>query len=202
MMKYLTIVLFFLLCSCNEKSPPQPIDFSQDEIIIEDVIDPSESSYSKRVRLPLVHVLYEEAKKRDTRLAALDQSIVDMEQIHMDSTKAYRAFMQYNTNYYRSANDYLSGIQDTAARASLRSMLKISSMSFEKAMISFDEKDRGTKNLQAELADQHTIMQIIVSESVIRAYQQNKPSLERLKNLEQEYVDLLEETAAYTKYKK
>jgi len=202
MMKQSLFFTLAFLISCREQQPQVPVDFSQEEVVIEEGMTPAVSSFNKRNRLPLINVLYLDAKRRDSRLAELDESIVDMAKVSADSLRDFRLYQDYNKRFYRSANDYLSKIQDTTARAVVRDVLQKSEVTFAKDMSVYNDAEKSIATLRTQLSDQHMMMQILVSESMIRAYQQNQPSLETLEALENEYRDLIAEAEAYSKYHK
>ena len=195
-MRYLFIVSVLLFFSCKEAPINEPVDFA--EVELGDKGATADWKSYSRSRLPLVEVLYREAMKRDDRLAELDQRIDDIAKIARDSLEYFESYQKYNTNYYKSASDYLSRIQDTVRRSEISAMLTRSQQVYEQEINKYDVNDQSLRDVQARLADEHMVMKLVVSEAMIRAYQSKKPSVQTLTELQQQYEQLLKESKAYT----
>lgn len=197
-MRYLFIVSVLLFLSCKEAPVNEPVNFAEEEVVLDGKRASANLTSYKRTRLPLVEVHYKEAMERDGRLAELDERIDDIAKISIDSLQYFESYQKYNANYYKSASDYLSRIQDTVRRSEISAMLTRSQQVYEQELNKYVGNDQSLRDLQARLADEHMVMKLVVSEAMIRAYQSKKPSLQTFTELQQQYKQLLEESKAYT----
>ena len=200
-MKYVfALALVLPLMSCKEEvANDTPVNFTKEEVVLNDVVSSDGYGIKNRSRLPLVDVLYQDAKTRDKKLKSLDDLIRNMPSLTSDSLENFQAYKRYNESYYKSAMSYVGNIKDTTKRAAVRAILTASDKEFSKSIKAYDNPQKKINELQNTLADQHLIMKLLVSEHMIKAYQKQLLSLQTFEHLENKYEEIIKETESYAK---
>ena len=196
MNKYLFLVLFAILLSCNNTPAPQEVDFSNTE----ELQNPKRNSisYSKVRSRDIVGHLYKQAIEKDPKLMTLENEIFNMDEIKKDSLARYMEYVNYNDLYYSSAMRYAGAVQDTVKRKKILSMLNQSNIEYQKGITKQTDAVNSISKLEIDLADQRRIMMLVVSEVLMNSYQMEVPNIESLETINKKYKELINKTSSYT----
>lgn len=199
---YTVLVAIAIICllSCDSERPQeQNVSFKDVDLTTEELQVPDSKSYSRRRSENMVEHLYQQALQRDSALEALDSRIEQLWSVQQDSMLGINDFFAYNNAYYESLEGYLSGIQDSSKRLVMREYFKVSKKNYNTAIGGLRDASDVTRDLAVELADQHTMMKLIVSERLMRAYQKKLPMVNTINGLNEQYRDVIGDAYMYTK---
>ncbi len=191
-----TILLSLLLISCFHENNKQEIEFSTTEELQfqkADVI-----SYSIKRDRDIVDHLYQEALDKDANLKLLEKKIGNIDEDIADSLSNYNEYLNYNELYYTSAQNYIHQIGDSTKRAFIESYFTASNENFSNKISKFSNLPETTSALKRELKDQHVILKLIISEQLIKIYQENEPDLAPIKAVNNELLELINECKEYS----
>jgi hypothetical protein len=200
MSKYLIYISFVVLLSCDEKTEPQAIDFSNTEELQNQKTD--RIKYSKIRSRDIVRHLYDQAVEKDPKLRLLENEIVNFNDIKQDSLAKIREFIDYNNLYYASANNYAQLIKDSVKRKRILSFLSNSNSEYKNMISQHSEIANLIEILHRELEDQSNIMKIVISEALMDSYQKNTPKVEPLESVLKKLQALISDSEKYTKTNK
>jgi len=116
-----------------------------------------------------------------------------------DSLHQFNEFTSYNDLYYVEADRYVSTIRDSTKRKAVRKILLDSKNKLNREMRMYDEKSEMSDALEEDLDDQYALMKLLITESLISSYQENKPNIESIEGLNAQYEAIISETEKYTK---
>ncbi|MFT6338322.1 MAG: hypothetical protein ACJATI_005095 [Halioglobus sp.] len=200
MNKYLIYISLIALVSCESKTEPQAIDYSNTEELGGQTLELIK--YSKTRSRDIVRHLYEQALEKDPKLKLLESEILDFNDIKEDSLAQFREFINYNNLYYASANNYAQQIKDSVKRKRVLSFLSNSKNEYKSTISKHTEVSKMIEVLEADLEDQSNIMRIVISETLIDSYQKNIPKIESIEYIDKALRVLIDESEKYTETNK
>ena len=200
MNKYLIYIPLLLLLSCEEKTEPQAIDFSNTEELQDR--KKNRIKYSKTRSRDLVRHLYDQAVEKDPQLKLLENEIINFNAVNQDSLAQISEFIDYNNLYYASANNYAQQIKDSVKRKRILSFLSNSNSEYKNTISQHSEILNLIEILHRDLEDQNNIMKIVISETLMDSYQKNTPEIEPLESIHKKLIGLISKSEKYTKTNK
>ncbi len=204
-MKKITLSIFivFLIISCSNRRKEQPQiqppinqtpEIFQETKIIDEI-----GKYSSRYKSNVISNLYSEALEKNNSLRELDSRIKEMNSIKNDSLDSYNQYHRINQQYWSSANNLLSQLNDSILRESTKELFNRLESDYKKRISNHEANKQLINKYEVSLKDQHLLMQLIVTAPMMVNFQRNeKPSIDGLKNLIKEYEMLLQESKEYT----
>lgn len=160
-------------------------------------------SKSKRYDSDMIADLYNEALEKNAKLKQLNEQIEKIHQTKNDSISAYSKFSQTNSEYWQSANKYISQIQDSVLRKSTLEIFKSIEANYQTKMADYEPKINEINKKEVLLNDQLVLMKLVITESMMINYQLNeKPTTKTLENLIENYDKLIKESEEFTKIRK
>lgn len=199
-MKIFSFLIVILAClSCqNPSDTATAIDYSNVDEIKEQKINSDVLSFSKRSGDDIIQHLYKESLSKDPQLKQLDNQIARMQGMRNDSLSSINEYIDYNKLYYSSINKYVYSIKDSIKRNAIKSILSDSEDKSNMIISNYDSDRKRAIDLENTFNDQYFIMQLLISESLIQAYQKNEPDIRSIKNLNLRYQELIDQTEKYT----
>tara|TARA_B100000809_G_C14846249_1_gene426624 strand:- start:32 stop:673 length:642 start_codon:yes stop_codon:yes gene_type:complete len=160
------------------------------------------SSFSKRYDSDIITKLYQEAIEKDSKLKKLNENLNKIANIKNDSTLEYSDFKKTNENYWNAVNGYINRMHDSILQESTREIFKKLEQSYLKGMTPYENKIALINQKTINLNDQLILMKLIITLNMMKNYQTNeKPNIESLTNLINEYNKLIKLTEDYSKIK-
>jgi len=161
-------------------------------------------SSSKWRETDVIAKLYAEALEKNQKLKTLNKNI---QEINNDSlnlhTKAFSKYANINDNYWATATQYIGSINDSILRQQTTTLFKNSELNYRESIVKHKYKIEKIEKLTTILNDKLILMKLMVSQSMIKNYQVNeKPAIQELETLIQQYEVLIKETAEFTKIEK
>lgn len=199
---YVVLVAIVIICllSCDSDRPQeQNVSFKDVDLTTEELQAPDSKSYSRRKTENIVEHLYHQALQRDSALEALDSRIEQIWSVQQDSMLGINDFFAYNNAYYESLERYLSSIKDSSKRLVMREYFNVSKKNYDTAIGGLGDASDVTRDLAVVLADQHTMIKLIVSERLMRAYQKKMPMVHTIDGLNEQYREVIGDAYMYTK---
>jgi len=207
-MKRSVIVLSLLLVmvSCSDNKNEEPVDNENEtpEILQDDNKGASESTWiSKSTRSydkNLIEKLFDEAMEKDAKLKELVENIKLMNSIKYDSLDGYNSYVSTNSDYWSNVDSYVQRLSDSTLKESTMNYFSKLEANYRESMTEFDKKIEILDKRTINLSDQLILMQLMVTQPMMYNYQVNeKPSIELLDDLINDYDNLIEESKQYTK---
>lgn len=196
MAKYVFCALILIVFSCGNPSNNEDVDFASVKEINNPIMDVLPKS-SMRNR-DIVGHLFNEALEHDPKLSLLDKEFTKIADVVRDSVLEFNEYMRYNQMYYESVQSYVHSISDSTKRAALNAFFDQSKQDFDKKIFEHKSLERTLDDLQNDLKDQRVLMKLMVSEKLIRSYQDKKPSAEPIQSVNEQLRKLITESEKYT----
>lgn len=189
--------LTFTSCSNN----PKPI--LQQPETPKALQDKNESSYEliskKRYDADLVDALYDDLVSKDPQLKDLETRIGNFGDRKKESLVEYQHFDGKNKNYYSSASQHVTSIQDSALRQRINQIIENSESKFNNKVSGLkDLVNRLGKN-EVSITDAHIFLKILLTGPVIEKYQnENMPTSKPIVSVIQESESIMKKEALLT----
>jgi|GEM_PF-5811642 len=200
MYRYFIYFALLLFVACGGKSP-QESDFASGDLLAVDQMISDVSGYNYRNRINIVDKLYDEALDNDKELKKLDDLIAKSGEFQNDLTEEYFEFRNMNNNYYASVGAYINRIQDENKRDNIRTLLGISKESYESEIKGHESISENWQPLRERLQDQSVLLKLVVTEQLMRAYQDELPEINKLRAVNVHYQDLIDQSDKYVNKK-
>lgn len=188
-------IFLVVVISCNGTPQTEEIDFPTAEELQSQSADII--SLKRKRDIDIIEYLYGEALKRDPKLESLENRISGIDELLVDSLKSYEAYVNYNKRYHQSAHNYINSIEDSAKRNLITSIFDDSRKRFQKNISKHNDLFTDAHMLGRELKDQHIMMKLMISENLINAYFEDRPSIEPLVSLNDQIKNLITESEQY-----
>lgn len=209
MKAYLIVLLIIsgLIFSCSDIIKEEPIlEIEHEEIhetpaIFEEknYVTKLTSSY-ERSNADVISELYDEAMEKSTQLKQLNDLFIKIPSLKNDSLVDYNNFSQTNSNYWQSTENYINQLTDTNLRKSTLEVFKNLEIEYETSMSNHEQKLTKINEKSILLHDQLILMKLFVTQPMMLNYQTNeKPNIETLESLIDEYDKLIKETEVFVK---
>ncbi len=196
------ILIIVIANSCTNSPEQQTISHEESSTTPKVLADNSDykNFIPKRRDSDIISNLYKEALSKNTELNQLNKEIKKIANTKRDSLSAYQKYAQINQDYWNRTQVYANRISDSTLR---KSTLEIFEMLESKYKNSISEHNRTLKNINnrtAVLQDQLIVMQLLITEPMMKNYQLNeKPDIESMKTIITEYDRLIKESKEFTK---
>ena len=108
--------------------------------------------------------------------------------------------MSTNSDYWSNVDSYVQRLSDSTLKESTMNYFSKLEANYRESMTEFDKKIEILDKRTINLSDQLILMQLMVTQPMMYNYQVNeKPSIELLDDLINDYDNLIEESKQYTK---
>ncbi|MGL1888292.1 MAG: hypothetical protein OCD76_17385 [Reichenbachiella sp.] len=201
-----TIFTVLITFSCSDEKTPSQAVLIKDQT--PDVLDKNESdinlsSYNKRMNSDIIQRLFDEAIAHDEQLKTLNKRIYDIEGVKNDSLERFNIYIRNNQDYWNTLNQYINQLNDTLLRDDLNLVVERLEDRYTSKVLPLNTIVSNIELSQKSLVDQQIIMKILVTEPMMRNYQNNElPDIKTLKTVERSYDTLIEDIKSYTQFDK
>jgi len=156
-------------------------------------------SYSSRYKSDIISELYLEALKKNLKLKTLDTQIQEISTMHEDSLKAYEKYEEMNSKYWSSVANLIRQISDSTTQQSAQEMFDGLESKYKISVGDLQAQKYTAEKYRKRLRDQQILIKLFVTAPMMVNFQKNeKPAIERLNSLIEEYDNLIMETEQYT----
>lgn len=197
-MKLLLSFFILLLISCSQKNPQTQQQNNVPKALVEKKAD--FSVVSKRYDNNIVQSLYAELLKEDKDLSKFEDGIEKTNSAKPDSLEYFHSFLNKNTDYYSSADSYLSNIKDSVLKNRIKQILTESNTRFDASVAQHKNLLQQIETKENQLSDLHFAIKIIKTLPVMEKYQrENRPSLNPIQTINNEFGKLIAQADALAK---
>ncbi len=119
----------------------------------------------------LVQELYEQAVKQNEALQDLQESISKFYKKKNEALEKYNSFTSYNSRYYSDARQKMEQITDTVSKKKAIALLSKSETNYRSSLSDWQSRINAMNAKEKELVNLHSLLQIMVSETMIAKYQ-------------------------------
>ncbi len=193
------------LLSCSDKKDVKQNDpEGTPEVLEEERTDLHISSaFYKRSHQDIIQLLFEEAMEKDEQLRLTYDRTIQIEQLEKDSLRFYHSYMQNNRNYWQTLGTYTTQLGDTLLREAIRQHIQKMKDMYDLNVSPLDTLYTQLKVSEQRLSDLTILMKILVTEPMMRNYQQNEyPDSSTLSSVKYAYDSLIKEVGPYTNFDK
>ncbi len=197
-MKLLLPLFILLLTSCAQNKPEPQQQNNVPKALQEKKVD--FSVVTKRYDNNIVQNLYDEMLKDDKELQKFENGIEKINSDKTDSLEYYHSYLDKNTSYYNSADNYLSSIKDSVMKNRIKQILAESNTRFESGITQHKNLVQQIESKERWLTDLHVAVKIIKTLPVMEKYQrENLPSLNSIQAINNEFGKLIAEAELLSK---
>ncbi len=202
------VILVFgliFLCQCFNQNKPDAVEeiLSQpagsSEITTINKNRGADWSYSKgRDRFSLVDELFAERLTKDKALEKLNNEVLEIGQVIVDSLYDVNRFLDLNTTYFYSANTVISGMRDTVLMRDVQKIFYDLQKTYESKVNGLMTDKKDIQKLQSLMYDKQILLKLFISSQDIKKYQSdNFPDDKNLKESKAKLENLIKEMDAY-----
>jgi len=153
---------------------------------------------SEKTRYSLIDQLYQEALDKDKKLSELHNKISEQNKINQENSNDLFNYIGTNQNFWDEANDYFNQLSDSTSHKSTHQLFKDFETRFQKNMSSHNQKARQIQERKIALNDQLILLKLSITQAMMKNYEVNeKPSIESLETIIQNYDQLIEESKTF-----
>jgi hypothetical protein len=155
-------------------------------------------SSPRKTRGDVITRLYHEALEKDENLKQLHEEIEQFNEMKGDSMASYLAYKSNNDRYWRAVGSYTQRIKDTLLRKSTIELFEKLEAEYRTQFAGYPEIENKIQQKKITLEDQLLLMKLMVTYPMLKSYQQNeKPDIQPLKDISDEYNRLIDKTKEY-----
>ena len=202
---FLILLTFLCLFACGQSAENADTNTPIENIeVAPDILENNDrssklDSYKWRGYTDIVEQLYKEAMKKNNKLKELNEQIQNFPKKQQDSLDTYTDYTQINTHYYTTVMQRIGQIKDSLVRKDLQKLILGHQNAFEKNMRNHKQLIAEINHKSSQLNEELLIMKILVSEKMMRNYQNDEiPDIRAIKNLNKEYDALLDAAAEFS----
>jgi hypothetical protein len=197
-----TLLIIFIVGCENQKEDLSPKEKINNETpqVLDEKIDFNLNSISRRKNYDIISKLYNEAIEKNIKLKQLNDEINKISETKNYSLSDYYKFSNTNNKYWSASNRSIDDIQDSTLKKSTRKAFKILELKYRGNMSEYEKTLNLINERTISLNDQLILIKLFITESMIKNYQLNeKPEINKIKNIVIEYDKLIKKTEEYTK---
>ncbi len=140
----------------------------------------------------LVHELYDQAVKQNDDLQDLQESISKFYKKKNEALEKYNSYTNYNTRYYSDARQKMEQITDSVSKKKAIALISNSEKNYRNSLSDWQNRINMMNAKERELTNLHSLLQIMVSETMIVKYQSgNFPDNTRYKEAAAEIESII-----------
>ncbi len=201
----ITILLLLSACSPFEKQGsdlPNKLYTSTPDILENNPTRKSSSIRKTAYKSSIINQLYKEALEKDTALNALNNAILQLEKDKNDSLINYQKYIRTNQQYWDNVKKLSLQISDSNLRKATQEAFRTIEDVYRNGVFKQNQCAKDIKKRKAALNDRHILMQLYITEAMIRNYQMSeKPDLKPMQQVLEQYNRLIYKTEKETKLK-
>ncbi|MBK8805243.1 MAG: hypothetical protein IPO21_00790 [Bacteroidales bacterium] len=191
------ILVISILISCSENMDSDN-KTSTPQSLSEGIYSDNSSSLSKRYSKDIIQRLYYEAIEKDSSLKKLDEQIYNLDKYKEDSIAAYSKYLNNNTQYWNTVENYVNSIQDTVLRVLVKSRYKTLEDEYKKQMRTQTNAYDSLTNKIRNLQDCELMLKLSVSSEMMKQYQKTElPNCNTIKEIVKKYDTMIERVDNY-----
>lgn len=167
------------------------------EVLSEDGV--YEGYSSKRLGYDMVESLFQEALQKNKDLTRLIDQIEAVRKQKTDSLKDYYKYINNNNKYWKSLEKQSSYLKDTLLRETVKKRIKRLKRYHDLRNYSLRKMDTLIQFKQDELDDLVVLMKIMVTETMMENYQENKfPDIDKLEQVKKAFENIIIKAKPFT----
>lgn len=140
----------------------------------------------------LVQELYDQAVKQNNDLQDLQESIGKFYKKKNEALEKYNSYTNYNTRYYSDARQKMEQITDSVSKKKAIALISNSEKNYRNSLSDWQNRINMMNAKERELTNLHSLLQIMVSETMIVKYQSgNFPDNTRYKEAAAEIESII-----------
>jgi hypothetical protein len=148
----------------------------------------------------LVEELYEQAVKQNDNLEAIEDGIEKFYKNRNEAIEKYNSFTAYNNRYYMDAKSKAATIADAATQQRANDIIIKSEAAYKVKTANWQNTIANLNANEKELTNLHTLLQIMITESMIDKYQNSSlPDNAKAKEANNDLLKVIEKIKAITK---
>lgn len=147
----------------------------------------------------LVEELYDQAVKQNNNLEAIEEGIERFYKNRNEAIEKYNSFTAYNNRYYMDAKSKAATIADAATQQRANDVINKSEVAYKVKIANWQNTITTLNANEKELTNLHTLLQIMITESMIAKYQSTLPDNAKAKEVNSDLLKVIEKIKTITK---
>jgi hypothetical protein len=185
-------------CSNNKNNEPgEEIIQDQTPEIFDEKSDIA--SISKRYEADIIQKLYQEALDKNQELNALNNRIIEIDNLKNDSLELYYKYINQNRNYYNTVDNYINMLNDSALKDDVNAIFEKLENEYSQSISMHERSVELTNTRTKMLNDRLILMKLFVTVPMMSNYQKNElPDIKTIKFIAEKYDTLIDATKPFT----